>query len=108
MKIIVVGATGTIGKSVVKALSGRHEILKVSHSGGDVQLDLAIPDSIKKMYRSIGEFDAVVCAAGVARFGMLDDLTDEDYGIGMENKLMGQVNTFALAVNSFATKGLSP
>ena len=40
MKIIVVGATGTIGKSVVKALSGRHEIVKVAHSGGDVQVDL--------------------------------------------------------------------
>ena len=92
MKIIVVGATGTIGNRVVKALSGRHEILKVSHSRGKVQVDLAIPDSIKKMYRAIGEFDAVVCAAGVARFGMLDDLTDEDYGIGLENKLMGQVN----------------
>ena len=92
MKIIVVGATGPIGKSVVKALSGRHEILTVAHSGGDVKVDLAVPDSIKKMYTAIGEFDALVCAAGVARFGMLDDLTDEDYGIGLKNKLMGQVN----------------
>jgi NAD(P)-dependent dehydrogenase (short-subunit alcohol dehydrogenase family) len=92
MKIIVVGATGTIGKRVVKALSGRHEILTVTHSGGDVKVDLAVPDSIRKMYSAIGEFDAVVCAAGVARFGMLDDLTDEDYGIGFKNKLMGQVN----------------
>ena len=30
----------------------------------------------------MGEFDAVGCAAGVARFGMLDDLTDADYRIG--------------------------
>ena len=50
MKIIVVGATGTIGKSVIKALSGRHEILTVAHSGGDVKVDLAVPDSIQKMY----------------------------------------------------------
>jgi len=92
MKIIVVGATGTIGKSVVIALSGRHEIIKVSRSAGDVQVDLAVPDSIKNMYGMIGEFDAVVCAAGNARFGVLDDLADEDYGVGLENKLMGQVN----------------
>ena len=76
MKIIVVGATGTIGKSVVKTLSGRHEILTVAHSVGDVKVDLAVPDSIQKMYSSIGEFDAVVCAAGVARFGMLVALTE--------------------------------
>jgi dTDP-4-dehydrorhamnose reductase len=54
MKIIVVGATGTIGKSVVKALSGRHEIIEVSHSAGDRQVDLAVPDSIKNMYSMIG------------------------------------------------------
>ncbi|MDP4855814.1 MAG: hypothetical protein NWR42_00230 [Desulfobacterales bacterium] len=53
MKIIVVGATGTIGKSVVKALSGRHEILKVSHSGGDVQVNLAVPDCILELQRGI-------------------------------------------------------
>lgn len=105
MKIIAVGATGTIGKSVVKALSGRHEIVKVAHSGGDVQVDLAIPDSIKKMYSVIGEFDAVVCAAGVARFGMLDDLTDEDYGIGLENKLMGQVNLVRFGRELIRDKG---
>ena len=54
MKIIVVGATGTIGKRVVKALSGRHEIIKISHSAGDVQVDLAVPDSIKNMYSAAG------------------------------------------------------
>ena len=92
MRIIVVGATGTIGKSVVAALAGRHEIVKVGHSGGDVQVDLANPASIETMFRAIGDFDAVISAAGAARFGALDDLTDEDYRIGLESKLMGQVN----------------
>jgi len=57
------------------------------------------------MYRVIVEFDAVVCAAGVARFGMLDDLTDEDYGIGLENKLMGQVNLVCFGHKLIRDKG---
>ena len=32
MKIIVVGATGTIGKAIAQALSGRHEIVRVSRT----------------------------------------------------------------------------
>ena len=35
MKIVVVGATGTIGKAVVAALAGRHEVVKVGKRGGD-------------------------------------------------------------------------
>jgi hypothetical protein len=34
MRIVVVGATGTIGRAVVEALSARHEIIPVSHSKG--------------------------------------------------------------------------
>ncbi|MFZ0612798.1 MAG: short chain dehydrogenase [Desulfobacterales bacterium] len=105
MKIIVVGATGTIGKSVVAALSGRHEIVEVAHSSGEVRVDLADPGSIKKMFGAVGEFDALVSAAGAARFGPLKDLTDEDYRIGLENKLMGQVNLVRFGCDLIRDKG---
>ncbi len=36
--------------------------------------------------------DAVVCAAGVARFGALEELADDDFRLSLANKLMGQVN----------------
>ncbi len=96
MRIIVIGATGTIGQKVVAALSKKHETIAVGHSRGDVQVDLASADSILKMFGTIGEFDAVVSTAGMARFGMLNDLTDDDFAIGLNNKLMGQVNLIRL------------
>jgi NAD(P)-dependent dehydrogenase (short-subunit alcohol dehydrogenase family) len=92
MKIIVIGASGTIGKGIVEVLSSNHEIVKVGHKGGDFQVDISSKDSIEKLLQAIGSFDAVICAAGMAKFGSLDDQADEDYQLAVNNKLMGQVN----------------
>ena len=92
MKIIIIGSTGTIGQKVVGALTGRHDIISVGHTLGDLQVDLASTDSIRKMFDMAGEFDAVVSTAGKARFGTLEELSDKDFAIGINNKLMGQIN----------------
>ncbi len=92
MRIIVVGATGTIGQAVVKELAPRHEIVHVAFKGGDVQVDITSSDSIKKMYQKVGTFDAVVSTTGTAKFGHFPDLTEEDFYVGIRNKLMGQIN----------------
>jgi NAD(P)-dependent dehydrogenase (short-subunit alcohol dehydrogenase family) len=92
MKIIVIGATGTIGRAVVDLLAPYHDIVKVGFKSGDLQVDIASKDSIRKLFQSVGSFDAVVSAAGLATFGSLDELGDEDYMLGLSNKLMGQVN----------------
>jgi len=92
MRVIVVGATGTIGSAVVTALAARHDVVKVGHKGGTFRVDLASPDSITQLFRTIGSFDALVSTAGLAKFAGLDELKDEDYQVGLSNKLMGQVN----------------
>jgi len=92
MRIIVVGATGTIGKAVVDALSRRHEILGVSKQSTPITVDLANPESIKAMYKKTGILDAVISTAGLAKFNSLSKLSDGDFELGLSNKLMGQVN----------------
>jgi NAD(P)-dependent dehydrogenase (short-subunit alcohol dehydrogenase family) len=91
MRIIIIGATGTIGQKVVDALAG-NDIISVGHSRGEIQVDLASTGSIRKMFDMAGEFDAVVSTAGSARFGTLEELSDDDFTLGLNNKLMGQVN----------------
>jgi NAD(P)-dependent dehydrogenase (short-subunit alcohol dehydrogenase family) len=92
MRIIVIGATGTIGRQVVKLLEANHDVVRVAFRSGDFRVDLSSKTSIEKLFQDAGSFDAVVCAAGLARFGSLDELGDEDYALGLTSKLMGQVN----------------
>ena len=92
MRILVIGATGTIGKEVVAALKNGHEVIGVSLKSTPITVDIARVDSIKKMYATVGKVDAVVSAAGNAAFKPLRDLSDEDYEFSLHNKLMGQVN----------------
>ncbi len=105
MRVIVVGGTGTIGLAVVRALSARHEVVAVGRTRGAVHVDLASPDSIRAMFQAVGRFDAVISAAGQAKFGSLDDLTDADYLFSFSNKLMGQVNLVRIGCQFIADGG---
>ena len=55
MKIVMIGATGTIGSAVAKELVERHDIVKVGGTGGDVQVDMTSLDSIRQMYKKLGK-----------------------------------------------------
>ena len=92
MRILVIGANGTIGRAVVTALSAGNEIISASLRSSTVKVDLADPESIRRMYRSLEKLHAVVCAAGQAKFAPLAQLGDADFRFCLDNKLMGQVN----------------
>ena len=92
MKIVVIGASGTIGREVVNVLRDGNDLVEVSHKSTAITIDLADPRSIKAMYARIGQVDAVVSVAGEARFKPFADLSDEDFEFSLHNKLMGQVN----------------
>ena len=105
MRILVVGATGTIGRAVVAALSAGNEIVPVSRKSTAITVDLAEPASIREMYRLIGKVDAVVCAAGQAKFAPLAQLNDADFRFCLDNKLMGQVNLVRFGFEHVADRG---
>lgn len=92
MKILLIGATGTIGSAVAVALETSHQVLPVGHSNGELRADLADKGSLEALYEKVGSVDAVVCTAGNARLGLLGELTDEDIAFSLRHKLMGQVN----------------
>jgi NAD(P)-dependent dehydrogenase (short-subunit alcohol dehydrogenase family) len=92
MKIIIVGASGRIGKEVDKVLSDSHEIVRVGVRSGDVQCDYTDIASVRGMFEKIGKFDSLISVAGGdSTFKPFQDLNDEDYRYGFERKFLGQI-----------------
>lgn len=92
MRILVVGASGTVGQAAIKALSARHEIVTAGRSAGDVRVDLMDEASVRAMFEKLGRLDAVVSAAGHVHFGPVATMTPAQFRKGLDDKLMGQIN----------------
>jgi len=105
MRILVVGASGTIGKAVVAALQPRHEVKGVTRHSRPLSVDITQPASIRALYAAAGPLDAVVSAAGEARFGPLRELDDAAFAFSLANKLMGQVNLVRLGLEHLSDGG---
>ena len=98
MKAIVIG-TGTVGTAVRSALEENgHEVVSVGRRSGEYQADISDLDSLKTLFRQIGEFDAVACAAGDVFPASLQLATDEQWAGSIEAKGMGQINLVRAAM----------
>lgn len=106
MRILVIGATGTIGAAVAELLKEGNELVEVTRRSVPVAVDLGDPASIRAMYAKVGTVDAVVSAAGAtARRRPLAEMTDDDFAYSIANKLMGQVNLVRYGIDSVADGG---
>ena len=105
MKIIVVGASGAVGKTAVDALSGRHEIIAVGKTSGDMKVDIEDIDDIRAMYEQVGRVDAVVSAVGHGHFGAVHEMTSEQFMKGINHKVLPQVNLVLEGIDSMADGG---
>lgn len=105
MRILLVGASGTIGKAIVAALRPRHDVIEASRHKSDERVDLTDEDSIRFLYHRLGRVDAVVVAAGGAPYKPLRDLTDGDFVAGFRSKLMGQVNMVRVGIDELTDGG---
>lgn len=92
MKIVLIGASGTLGKAIEKELAPRHEIISVGRNSGAIRADLRNFASLETLFRTTGSVDAIICAAGSVHFGPWNELTADKFEIGLRDKLMGQVN----------------
>lgn len=91
MKIIIIGASGTVGRAVAQELSQRHEVIRVGRTQGDYQVDIISQESVQGLFENIGRIDAIVSATGNLFFGPLETMTDNDFNQGLQDKLLGQV-----------------
>ena len=105
MRILVIGANGTIGKEIVKALASGNEVIEAGRSHGKIKVDIRDVASVRAMYKAAGKLDAVISAAGSGAWKPLAQLTDEDFATSLAYKLMGQVNVIRYGFDSLSDGG---
>ena len=105
MKIIIVGATGTMGKHLVSVLEKEHEVIKAADKGGDVLVDITSTESIENLFKQVGPFDALISTAGPTHVGPWKNMTDKEFRKGVEGKMMGQINLVLIGQHYINPKG---
>lgn len=105
MKILVIGGEGTIGKKVVSFLSKKHSVITAGRKNGKIYLDLSNKESIKKLFENNVKFDAVISIAGEVIWAPFNDISQDDFYIGIKNKMMGQVNLVQIGQNYITPGG---
>lgn len=105
MKILIIGGKGTIGQPVTKHFQIENEVIVAGRSSGEVNIDIADINSIEKGLKTLKKVDAIVCIAGEAKWANFNELTEEDYYIGLRSKLMGQVNLVRIGKNYLTSGG---
>ena len=104
-KIIIVGASGTMGKHLVNAWEKDHEIIRAGSKSGDILVDITSPESIESLFKQVGSFDDLVCLAGPSYVGPWKNMTENEFRKGLEGKLMGQINLVLIGRNYINPKG---
>lgn len=98
MRILIVGAEGTVGRCAAAELRPRHDIVKAGRSSGDDKVDLQDEASVRAMYEKLGPVDAVIACAGHIHFGPVAEMTPAQFRKGLDGKLMGQINLVLLGL----------
>jgi NAD(P)-dependent dehydrogenase (short-subunit alcohol dehydrogenase family) len=105
MKIIIVGASGTMGTYLSNVFEKEHEVIRADRNNSGVRVDITSPEAIEDMYRKVGAFDAVICTAGPTYVGPWINLTDKTFRQGVEGKMMGQINLVLIGQHYINPKG---
>jgi len=106
MKILLIGANGTVGSAVKAELAQRHDVISIGRTRGDFQVDISDSASIRSLFEQTGRFDALVCAAGSVTFAALGEMHEGAFELGLRDKLMGQVNLLLIG-REYANDGAS-
>lgn len=104
-KILVVGATGKLGKVVSSGLESDYEVVRASRNGPDLKIDAFDFTSAAKSIESIGSFDGLVSCIGGTPFKQFSDLTMDDFATGLANKCFSQLNLAKAAIKHLKHNG---
>ena len=103
-KIVVVGATGRLGRVVVGGLSD-YEVVRAGRSGPDLKIDALDFESVSDVFASVGTFDGLISCIGGTPFKTFEELTMEDFALGLSKKCFSQLNLAKAAIPYLTENG---
>ena len=103
-KIIVVGATGRLGRVVVNGLKD-YEVIRAGRSGPDLKIDALDFESVSDVFASVGTFDGLISCIGGTPFKTFEELTMEDFTLGLSKKCFSQLNLAKAAIPFLSDNG---
>ncbi len=106
MKIIIVGASGTIGRAVHRHLEARgHAIVTVGRTSGDIHCDITDETQLAGMWEQAGQVDALVCTAGEVPYAPLTELTAADFTAAWTQKALAQIDLVRTGLDHISAVG---
>ena len=103
-KIVVVGATGRLGRVVVGGLND-YEVVRAGRSGPDLKIDALDFESVSDVFASVGTFDGLISCIGGTPFKTFEELTMEDFALGLSKKCFSQLNLAKAAISYLTENG---
>ena len=100
-KVILIGASGTIGSATNESLKAAgYDVVIASFSGDktDFSVDIQDPSSIKTLFERVGSFDALVSTTGKVSFKNIQEIEQQDQNLSLSNKFLGQINLIQIVV----------
>jgi len=104
--VILIGAKGKMGQAALSGL-GKHKVVTAGRStdGYDFQVDITSEESIRKFYKAVGTFDAVVNTVGVCEYAPFTEMTEAQWMTTVMSKMMGQINLVRIGQEYIADNG---
>lgn len=90
--ILLVGASGTIGKAIHNNLKTDYNIITAGRQNADLILNVNDRQSIDKAFENLKNIDGVINAFGALPFEPFDQINMQDFANGMNDKFLGQAN----------------
>lgn len=104
--IILIGANGKMGQAALTGL-GNHKVITAGRSADscDYQVDITSEESLRKLFKDVGRFDAVVNTVGVCEYANFTEMTEKQWMSTILSKMMGQINIVRIGQEYIADNG---
>jgi NAD(P)-dependent dehydrogenase (short-subunit alcohol dehydrogenase family) len=103
--VILIGALGKMGQAALTGL-GNHKVITAGRSGNvDHIVDITSEQSIRNLYETVGNFDAVVNTVGFCEYATFAEMTETQWMTTVMSKMMGQINLVRIGQEYIADGG---